>query len=152
MNQVHTTHATPALATILASLPEFDLSVVIERIRLEHSDWEEERVAAAEIDYRRYLALCKLESSAALIPTLDADEIWHAHILHTQQYREDCKVFFGYFLDHAPFNTKNGKFSSGYTANLYRKVFGEEFKMANMAECTNCNCTDGISSREKLLQ
>ncbi|MFZ2253289.1 MAG: glycine-rich domain-containing protein-like [Minisyncoccia bacterium] len=134
------------------TLPAFDLSIVIERVARDHPDWSTERLTAAELEYRRYLALCKMEPKTALIPTLDADEVWHTHILHTIQYRGDCKSFFGYFLDHAPFNRHNEKFPVGYTAKLYFEVFGDEYNTSNMAECTNCNCTDGISAREKRIQ
>jgi len=134
------------------ALPDFDLSLVIERVAHDHADWPTERLTAAELEYRRYLALSKMEPEAALIPTLDADEVWHTHILHTKQYREDCNGYFGYFFDHAPFNRRNEKFPVGYTAKLYLEVFGVEYNTGNMAECTNCNCTDGISSREKRIQ
>jgi hypothetical protein len=28
---------------------------------------------------------------------------WHAHILDTQQYRQDCQAIFGQYLDHYPY-------------------------------------------------
>ena len=32
----------------------------------------------------------------------DVDEFWHAHILHTRKYAEDCQNVFGSFLHHNP--------------------------------------------------
>ena len=155
MNQVMNTIQPVAktnLRNLQVTLPHFDLSLVIDRVAQDHPDWPVERLATAELEYRRYLALSKIESETALIPTLDADEVWHAHILHTKQYRDDCNSFFGYFLDHAPFNRSNEKFPISHTAKLYLEVFGDEYNTSNMAECTNCNCTDGASVRVKRIQ
>src|SRR5260370_1007803 len=34
--------------------------------------------------------------------TDDVDQVWHAHILHTIQYRSDRDRIFGEYLDHRP--------------------------------------------------
>ncbi|QLH43881.1 MAG: hypothetical protein HWD59_15100 [Coxiellaceae bacterium] len=37
-----------------------------------------------------------------MAPSRDIDEIWHAHILHTQDYTEFCEKLFGFYLHHCP--------------------------------------------------
>jgi hypothetical protein len=131
------------------SAPQFDLGLVMERVACEHPVWSENRLRTAELEYLQYMAMCKLHTRIALIPTIDADEVWHCHVLHTRQYREDCQNYFGYFLDHEPFNRKNVKFPITQTVQLFRDTFGVEYNVADLAECTNCNCTGGPEVRAK---
>ena len=99
-------------------LPTFDLKIIMGRVASEHPDWSQDRLGAAELGYRRYLVMCGMEPETAIIPTLDVDEVWHAHVLHTKRYAEDCNAFFGYFLHHEPFNDENEKFPVDFTADL----------------------------------
>lgn len=84
------------------SLPDFDLSYVRQRVAREHPDWSQERLNTAESDYRLFLARCKAPHEDPLAPAPDADEFWHAHILHTRDYARDSQNYFGHFLHHKP--------------------------------------------------
>lgn len=55
-----------------------------------------------DMRYREFLQYCKDNPGAHRPPAKDVDEYWHAQILDTKKYREDCLKFFGYFLDHVP--------------------------------------------------
>jgi len=57
----------------------------------------------AEKEYRRFLSLKSFYPSVSLVPSKMIDEIWHAHILDTRAYREDCQKVFGQFIDHYPY-------------------------------------------------
>jgi hypothetical protein len=57
----------------------------------------------AEKEYRRFLSLKSFYPSVSLVPSKLIDEIWHAHILDTRAYREDCQKVFGQFIDHYPY-------------------------------------------------
>lgn len=57
----------------------------------------------AEQEYRRFLTLKCFYPSIALVPSKTVDAIWHAHILDTRAYREDCQDVFGRFIDHYPY-------------------------------------------------
>lgn len=68
-----------------------------------------------------------------LPPSLDIDEVWHAHILHTEEYAEFCQNVFGFYLHHHPHHGKRGEltdadiaeaFEQG-TQKLYFSEFGE---------------------------
>lgn len=83
-------------------LPTFDLSYVEEQLaaKPEFADWSPERFRNAIEEYRQFCFLAKHDSSA--IPTKDADEIWHRHILNTRLYFSDCEAYFGHYLHHKP--------------------------------------------------
>jgi len=36
-------------------------------------------------------------------PTRDIDAFWHAHILDTRKYIDDCERVFGFYLHHFPY-------------------------------------------------
>ena len=56
----------------------------------------------AEAWYRRFLTLIAKHPSRNLVPTQLIDEVWHLHILHTEQYADDCAKIFGHFVHHNP--------------------------------------------------
>ena len=64
--------------------------------------WTELEARQASQNYLRFLCLLKLYPDRLLIPTQDIDRVWHCHILHTRQYRQDCQTIFGHYLDHDP--------------------------------------------------
>ncbi len=52
--------------------------------------------------YLNFLYLTWLYPDRPLVPTQEIDRVWHTHILHTRQYRQDCQTLFGCYLDHEP--------------------------------------------------
>jgi hypothetical protein len=80
-----------------------DLSRIENRLKRERLDWDNERITTAIQEYRRYLTMILIFSDHPFMPpTRDSDEVWHAHILHTIKYAEDCESVFGIFIDHEP--------------------------------------------------
>jgi len=86
----------------------------------------------AEQEYCRYLTLKKLYPSVELVPNKLVDEFWHAHILDTRAYHEDCNNMFGYYLHHFPYfgihdqnDYQNLVTAFDKTKNLYEKHFGQ---------------------------
>lgn len=54
--------------------------------------------------YRKYLYLNakRLQQGKPLVAaSLAIDLYWHAHMMHVQEYHDDCKKLFGSMLDHA---------------------------------------------------
>ena len=85
----------------------------------------------AELEYRRFLHLKQLYPGISLVPSKQVDQIWHAHILDTKAYREDCQSLFGRFIDHYPYFGIYGKedyanlvSAFDQTIELYEKHFG----------------------------
>lgn len=62
-----------------------------------------QRLARAELDYRRFLHLHLQYPEMEIVPTKMIDEVWHQHILDTRAYAKDCEEIFGEFLHHFPY-------------------------------------------------
>jgi hypothetical protein len=93
---------------------------------------EEIHTDFCELHYKRWLFLRRKHEGKLLPPTRDIDVLWHAHILDTCRYHEDCELIFGYYLHHYPSFGVDGdqnavKFSKAFRqlAELYK----EEFKV-----------------------
>uniref|UniRef100_A0A7S1QN65 Uncharacterized protein n=1 Tax=Alexandrium catenella TaxID=2925 RepID=A0A7S1QN65_ALECA len=50
--------------------------------------------------YSQFLALAKDNPGVILVPTLDVDLVWHAHMLSPADYQEDCQQLLGRLLSH----------------------------------------------------
>lgn len=113
----------------LLAISALNLVRIEKRVAKDHPHWPEERVADAVVEYRRFLALALLYPEVSLIPpTQEVDEVWHAHILHTVQYEEDCIAVLGEFFHHQPGEGKMPIDLYEETLNLYRSVFGSDPK------------------------
>lgn len=53
--------------------------------------------------YRKFLALNMRYPDRKICPTGPIDMFWHAHILDTRAYAEDCENLFGHMLHHFPY-------------------------------------------------
>ncbi len=111
---------------------KLDLRSVIKRL-ITVEQWSEEDALAVVKQYRNYLFLRKKYPQWLLPPSKDIDEAWHAHILHTRDYRDFCRLIFSdteeQFLDHNPAideqNSENFDKLFEETQQLYKREFGE---------------------------
>lgn len=110
----------------IRSVRSIDLRRVRERVATEYAMWDQERLDAAFAQYDRFLTLCVLYPDEELMPlSADMDQVWHFHILHTEQYAADCTLLFGEFLHHEPASTPYPPAElRENTHSLYRAVFG----------------------------
>ncbi len=107
-----------------------------------------EQFILAEQEYRRFLSLKKMYPSVDLVPSKLIDAFWHAHILDTKAYRQDCQNVFGYFLDHYPYfgikdseDYENLQSSFGRTKKLYEHHYGKYPKReSSAARCQDHAC------------
>lgn len=95
------------------------------------AEMTEQEWALGEQEYRRFLSLKVCYPGVSMVPSKLVDKIWHAHILDTKAYREDCDTVFGKFIDHFPYFGIYGKedyrnLQSAFkeTQELYEKHFG----------------------------
>jgi hypothetical protein len=87
--------------------------------------------AEARAHAAAYLAFLLGKGQRSRRPTRGADAIWHAHILHTRRYREDCEALVGHFVDHEPFGApERGAGSAGQPAPA-----AQGFDGSSLAEC-----------------
>lgn len=91
--------------------------------------------------YRHYLYLRrKYANQGRLPPSEDIDEFWHAHILDTKAYREDCRVIFGEYLDHYPYfgidqNSTEEEVNASFEA--MQRLYAAEFDGAELYQVRN---------------
>jgi hypothetical protein len=83
-----------------------DLEPIKFKLRYEKK-WPLERVDSLEKHYKMFLYLSV--EGHGVPPTRDIDEMWHAHLLDTRKYAEDCQQICGRFLDHFPYFGLLGK-------------------------------------------
>lgn len=109
-----------------------DFNSVIESLRYS-LHWSDHEINAALQQYKNFLFLkWKYGSHYQLPPSVDIDEVWHAHILHTKDYDQFCKHIFGTFLHHHPSEERDKHarhqmqiLFDQQTQTLYQKEFGE---------------------------
>ena len=94
--------------------------------------WDEVRVARALHEYKQFLALMYWNPEAALIPSEDIDDVWHAHVLDTARYQTDCETIFGCFQHHSPTFGTSEEVQDEHTNDrektlqLFKEAFGED--------------------------
>lgn len=67
--------------------------------------WTIERVDRVCMEYRAFLqAIRDCPPDASIAPTREVDIFWHAHILDTRKYIEDCAQLFGGYVHHYPYS------------------------------------------------
>ena len=112
------------------------------------AEMTKEECALAEQEYRRYLTLKLLHPKDILVPNKLVDKFWHAHILDTRSYREDCDSVFGFYLDHFPYfgiygkdDNENLEAAFENTKANYERHFGQyPSQLANATRCSGHAC------------
>ena len=108
-------------------------------------DWSEEQCEDAEIEYKRYLMLCREFPAPqySIVPNKIMDTMWHYHILDTRAYCRDSDALFGGYFHHFPYfgmrgdeDAKQLKSSFEKTKQLYEKTFGEP--MVRATDASDC--------------
>lgn len=101
--------------------------------RDEGEGWSADEVDHYEKEYKRFLTLLVKHPEKTIAPNKKVDAFWHAHILDTMKYAEDCDKVFGYFLHHYPYFGLRGEDDAKRLAeafetmqNLHRDEFGDE--------------------------
>jgi hypothetical protein len=97
----------------------------------EGEGWSRAFVEHMETQYKRYLTLVAKYPREAIAPAKDVDKFWHAHILDTRKYIDDCERVFGFYLHHFPYFGLRGADDAAAlakagerTRELYEAEFG----------------------------
>lgn len=118
-----------------------DLERIVQKLARQ-AQWDLRRARRAELAYRRFLQLRTVYPTAALVPTSEIDEVWHAHILDTEAYAADCQHLFQKFMHHSPaWDASDSKtLDRGFaeTQALWRHHFAEELE--DSARCNGKPC------------
>ena len=90
------------IASCLERVATLDFSMLRQKLGKEKG-WSPEYQNEVEDLYRRFLALNMVYRDQKICPTGPIDEFWHAHILDTKAYENDCQELFGEYLHHFPY-------------------------------------------------
>lgn len=117
--------------------------------------WSEERADKAIPEYLRFLHLLSMSKKGiSLAPSIEVDEVWHAHILHTALYAKHCQEIAGRFIHHSPSapteEKSKGRQSYATTLEKYVETFHHDppadvwptlsdVDAAEDAGCGNCS-------------
>lgn len=91
-----------ALRSALDRVNRLDFTMLKLKLREEHG-WTAEFCDEVESLYRKFLALNARYPDQKICPTGPIDTFWHAHILDTRAYAQDCEQVFGQMLHHFPY-------------------------------------------------
>lgn len=112
--------------------------------------WDREKIEQVERRYRQFLILNLKHPCRSIVPNKEIDLFWHAHILDTMKYAEDCQKIFGRFLHHFPYFGMRGEEDARHlqeafakTKDLFVKEFGEELT----EKCGDCQVSDCDASQ-----
>lgn len=137
-----------------SDIAEIDLEMV--KMKLgepkEGIGWKKEQCEDAEIEYKRYLMLCRRfpYPQYSMVPNKIMDTMWHYHILDTRAYCRDSKKLFGRYFHHFPYFGLRGDEdekqlikSFEETKLLYEQTFGESLTRGD-ADGSDCwhDCQD----------
>lgn len=110
--------------------------------------WTRAKADRMGIEYKRFLMLMAKYPQQIIVPSRDVDRFWHAHILDTLKYAQDCDRIFGYFLHHFPYfgmrgveDAANLAAAASTTAQLHALEFGSEAA----SEAAHCGATQAAT-------
>ena len=127
---------------IVAAIRALDLDPI--KVKLMDAEdgqgWTREYAERMEVAYKRFLTLLVTHPETTVAPSKEIDKFWHAHILDTMKYADDCQRLFGYFLHHFPYFGLRGAEDAAQLAQagqdmerLYLQEFGEAMPAADTA-------------------
>ena len=127
-------------------IAEIDLEMV--KVKMANSDegvgWTVVQCKDAEVEYKRFLALCRKfpHPTYSIVPNKIMDMMWHYHILDTRAYCRDCDKVFGGYFHHFPYfgmrgeeDASNLRSAFNKTKRLYEATFGEGIDRTEMQSC-----------------
>ena len=131
-------------AEIVAAIRALDLDPI--KVKLMDADegqgWSRVYADRMELAYKRFLTLLVTHPETTIAPSKEIDKFWHAHILDTMKYAEDCQRVFGYFLHHFPYFGLRGAEDATQLAQagrdmerLYEQEFSEPMPSGESAFC-----------------
>lgn len=149
------------------SLVNIDLVNVRLSVLKENPEWTSTHLDLVENEYRKWLTLAAHYPDIKLLPAPDVDQFWHAHILHTKQYVEDCNRLFGKYMHHEPFHNlsekdaDDAKYDYSRMLSTYEKHFNQkpnaiwmgnhddECRVSNCQSCTT-SCVRDVAATQTL--
>lgn len=131
--------------TITLSIAELDFSRMKQKLLdpEEGVDLNTTEIDLAEQEYRKFLALHLACPDIPLVPNRLVDLMWHAHILDTQRYVENCKSIFGHVMHYDPYVWIDGPDSVRELETLFeetRRAYERRFRQYPLDRLAAVRC------------
>jgi len=131
---------------VLAAIDALELDCIKLKLmdRQEGLGWSREFAEQMELSYRRFLTLMAKYPDETIAPSKDVDRFWHAHILDTLKYAEDCERVFGRFVHHFPYFGMRGEEDArnlAVAAERTRALHEQEFGLPAGEKAAFCGAT-----------
>ncbi len=106
----------------------YDFTFIRDRL-LEEGMLPEQIIDQSILEYRKFMTLLRLGYPQLAMFSREVDEVWHTHILFTQNYTKFCDRVFGKFVHHTPVSRSTAIESVNNSVETflitYTDVFGE---------------------------
>ena len=91
-------------------------------------------------EYRKFLFLIALGNHELAMCSKEVDEVWHGHILFTQEYNDFCARAFGAFVHHRPATPSDPVDPEGVYRfrTSYESVYGPIHPLWNSSVSAKC--------------
>ena len=113
----------------------------------------EDEISTSIDRYCKFLRLARDHPSVLLVPTLDIDLVWHAHMLHPAAYAHDCLAIVGRVFHHDDGDGMGAaeKLSQGLqkTAALWLAKYKEPYLPNSVAADSSCSGVSRAKLRER---
>ncbi|MDP9175259.1 MAG: hypothetical protein M3O30_15540 [Planctomycetota bacterium] len=107
--------------------------------------WLTKNPHRVESEYRQFLYLIAANPGKTVVPwSRDLDDFWHAHILDTAKYAQDCQALTGSFIHHNPHLPEGSplhRVAFSDTREMYRAAFGESAKKGRKRTTADIGCS-----------
>lgn len=135
--------------TSIQKIDQLDFSQVKMKLCLpieqEGKGWTVQEADECEEYYKQFLKLMTLYPGKNIVPTKTIDAMWHAHILDTHKYHDDCQQIFGSYLHHFPYfglrgeeDAQNLQKAFAGTLSLFEEHFGKAPIGSGHSDCDSC--------------
>lgn len=114
----------------------------------EGEGWTKNQALKATGFYRQFLFLTVTQEEP-IVPSHLIDKVWHAHILDTEKYANDCEQTFGFFVHHFPYFGLRGEDDKKALQDAYRKtqsLFHQFFGSAQPGDISDVNVKHAADS------
>lgn len=143
-------------ALYLRMREEFDFSPVLDTAVREVGVPTREKAKEILDAFLQWFSLIPMVNADKALQMLrGVDKIWHAFILNTRLYREFCRRYVGFYVDHDPMDVNDSSLPkeqyAAFTLKLLKEEFGDEVQPSLELLAEGATCCLGCKSRTDVV-
>src|SRR5262249_44840244 len=112
-------------SNMLPVLPQWPSLDDIKCHLVEQREWSEEKTDHAIEEYKKFMFIMRQENRDSFYsPPAPVDEIWHQHMLFTDEYDADLEAYIGHNIRHIPSDVRSSDANQNASyGEIYDKFF-----------------------------